>query len=279
VPELPEVEASRRLLAAALQGQTLTKVEAHPDTIVLGSTTPEAIAAALTGRRVLSVHRHGKYFWLSLEDGPDLMGHLGMSGAVLDLTPGHQRGVNYRRTKSDFELERPRFLKLWLEAEDRRVAIVDGRRLARLWLSPRAQDDPRLRLLGPDALDACPPAEDLAARFARRKTPIKALLLDQSALAGIGNYLADEVLFQAGIAPARIAASLTPEEWDRLQIALTQILRIAVDAEADYEQFPPEWLFHVRWGGSRGAQTHDGCEIVREKIGGRTTAWVPVRQK
>ena len=113
----------------------------------------------------------------------------------------------------------------------------------------------------------------------RRKIPIKAVLLDQSALAGIGNWVADEVLYQSRIAPKRIASSLVKREVSALRRAIESVLRHAVKVGADSHRYPKSWLFAHRWGGARGSTSIGGERIVREEVGGRTTAWVPTRQK
>ena len=113
----------------------------------------------------------------------------------------------------------------------------------------------------------------------RRKTPIKAVLLDQKTFAGVGNYLADEVLYQARIAPTREASELTEEEVTKLRGAIKKVVATAVEADADETKFPDTWLFHHRWGGKRGAAKIGRYDIVRETVAGRTTAWVPALQK
>jgi len=124
-----------------------------------------------------------------------------------------------------------------------------------------------------------PSAAWLIERFAQRKTPIKALLLNQSFLAGVGNWIADEVLYQSGIAPQRLAHALTPAEIKRLRAKLRYVLSKACDWEADYRRFPKTWLFHHRWGKNNGALTGRGEEIAYDTVGGRTTAWVPTAQR
>lgn len=283
MPELPEVETSRRILADALVGQPISRVVTWPDSIVFRGQPETLVAQSLEGQVVREVGRHGKFFWLQPESGPVVMAHLGMSGAILDLTPGGERSVVYRETKGVRMAETPedlKFGKLWLETTSgRRVALVDPRRLARIWLAEDAAGDPQRMRLGPDAWLELPEAETLAAAFARRKAPIKALLLDQSFLAGVGNYLADEVLYHAGIAPHRPANELNPAEVEGLHRALREVIQLAVEVEADSNRFPETWLFHVRWGGTRGADEHMGDPMRRDQVGGRTTAWVPNRQR
>jgi formamidopyrimidine-DNA glycosylase len=133
--------------------------------------------------------------------------------------------------------------------------------------------------LGRDAFDDLPSEKELLALFGRRRIPIKAVLLDQSVLAGIGNWIADEVLYQARLAPKRSAASLTAAEVAALRRAIRSVLARAIKVSADHERFPKSWLFKHRWGGKRGAAQIAGQPIVREEVGGRTTAWVPSRQR
>lgn len=281
MPELPEIEATRKLLDHALTGRKLTQVEAREDDIVFKGTPPEAIEAQLKGRTVKGVGRRGKFFWVEFEDGGALMGHLGMSGAVYDVSKDETHGVSYRESKimrvgEDGE---PRFLKLRLEAGPHKVVITDARRLGRLWLVDSVADDKQFKSLGPDAMTDLPPIEEFTKKVKKRKVPIKALLLNQSFLAGIGNYLADEILYEARLAPARLASSLSDKECKALHDATATIIKAAVKVNADYEKFPEHWIFHHRWGGSRGSERIDGQEIKRDTVGGRTTAWVPSRQK
>ena len=115
-----------------------------------------------------------------------------------------------------------------------------------------------------------------------RKSPIKAVLLDQSFAAGIGNWIADEVLYQAGIAPKRRASTLSAAEAGRLRARIRSVIGGAVRAGSDSDRFPRWWLFHRRWGHRRGgpsATTVRGEHIRHETVGGRTTAWVPSAQR
>ena len=281
MPELPEVESVCRLMRRVIGGRRIDRVEVVPDEIVLSGNPPEAVEAALKGRTVTGVGRRGKFWWLTLDgDGPTVFGHLGMSGWIRELgTDGKRLHSHGAAPLTDAE-GRPRFMKLMVQAEDGgAVAFTDSRRFARLWLGESPETDKQVRRLGPDAYDELPPVEELVAMLKRRKAPIKAVLLDQTAFAGIGNWIADEVLYRAEIAPKRLAASLDAQEVAALRKAIRDVLAHAVKVDADYTHFPEEWLFHHRWGGGRGADRFNGQEIVRETVAGRTTAWVPERQK
>ncbi len=283
MPELPEVEASRRLIESALLDKRISLIETRRDEIVYKGQPEESIEKRFTGDMVKAVGRKGKYFWIEFSESGFLLAHLGMSGAILDITPDKQKAINYHERKGikfDDGTGFPTYLKLLLEAEDgSRIALVDPRRLARIWSATNLEQDRGVGQLGPDALSELPKAEELEALLKRRKTPIKALLLNQSFLAGIGNYLADEVLYQARIAPARLANTLGPDEVAALHSSITSVINLAVEADADYTKFPESWIFHYRWGGSRGHEMIEGKTIQRDTVGGRTTAWVPLIQK
>jgi len=280
MPELPEVETVRRTLERVLKGQRIVRAEVMPDEIMMFGVEPEVIQQAIEGRKVVAVGRHGKYWWLELDEKPWLYGHLGMSGWVRELGAPTIRLREHGKKPMEDEEGRPRFLKLLLEAEDgRRVAFTDGRRLGRLWLSSDPSKDKRMEKLGPDVLDELPSEKQLKAILAKRKAPIKALLLDQKLFAGVGNWIADEALYQARVSPKRLGNELSSAQVRALRKALEEVVGTAVELGADKEKFPESWLFHVRWGGAKGHEMIEGKPIVRETVGGRTTAWVPKIQK
>jgi formamidopyrimidine-DNA glycosylase len=281
MPELPEVETVCRLMRQALQGKRLTRVEVVPDALFFSGVAPKAIEKALLGRTVREVGRRGKFFWLTLDgEGPTLFGHLGMSGWVRAVGKQGTRLHGHGDAPFDDEQGRPRFLKLGIYTRDGSgIVLTDPRRLGRVWLGPSPATDSRLKRLGRDAFDDLPSEGELRTLFGRRRIPIKAVLLDQGALSGIGNWIADEVLYQARIAPKRSATSLTAVEVAALRRAIRSVLARAVKVGADHHRFPKSWLFEHRWGGTRGAARIAGQPIVREEVGGRTTAWVPTRQK
>jgi formamidopyrimidine-DNA glycosylase len=175
---------------------------------------------------------------------------------------------------------RPRFWKLEIATEDgARLAMSDPRRLGRIRLQRHPEKERPLAGLGFDVLEGLPKAPELASLLARRRGPVKAVLLDQSLFAGVGNWIADEALYQAAIDPRRPASSLRPAEVARLRVRLLAIVRLAVDAGADDRRFPRTWLFHHRWGRETGARTARGERLRHVTIGGRTTAFAPSRQR
>lgn len=250
-----------------------------PDEIVLKGTPPEAVKAALEGATVTGIGRKGKYWWIELDRRPWVFGHLGMTGYLVDLSSGEvdRRVHGIRQGEENGDI---RFLKLLIETEDGgRIAFTDGRRLARLWLAESPSADKSVSALGFDVRDELPPATELHARLVKRKAPLKAILMDQGFFAGVGNYMADETMFQARLSPHRLGSSLTLAEVKRLRQALESITDHAITVGADYVHFPDDWLFHHRWGGGRGPEHYQGHPIQRDQIGGRTTAWVPKLQR
>ncbi|MBL8088429.1 MAG: hypothetical protein JNM85_10230 [Chthonomonas sp.] len=280
MPELPEVESVRRVLAACMVGKKITEVRIEDDPIVFQKVPSRMLTEALMDRVVTGAGRKGKIFWLEFADEPWFFNHLGMSGWVRRLGAPETRLLNHGTAPLDSPEGEPRFLKWLLTAEDgTRVALTDGRRLARCGLGARSSDEPRVQQLGPDALEELPPLEEFSSILARSTAPIKAMLMNQSRFSGIGNWVADEVLYAAGIAPARACSTLAKEEFGALRKAIVEVLQVAVDVQADSSKFPDTWLFHVRWGGSKGADQHQGQTLRRDQVAGRTTAWVPERQR
>jgi formamidopyrimidine-DNA glycosylase len=265
VPELPEVETARRRAERALRGRRITDVAVVRDPIVYDGVAPARFAAALRGRRVLAVRRKGKHLWMELDRRPWPLFHFGMTGSFEIYPEGGPR---------------PRFWKVEIAMEDgTRLAMPDPRRFGRIRLQESPEDEQPLASLGFDVLEGLPPARALAERLARRGGPVKSVLLDQSLFAGVGNWIADEALYQARIDPRRAASSLEAEEVARLRERLHAIVRRAVAAGADDRRFPRAWLFHDRWGREAGARTARGERVVHLTIGGRTTAFVPSRQR
>ena len=277
MPELPEVETARRAAAAVAVGRRITRVSVANDPIVFAGVSRRRIRRALLGRRVHAVRRHGKHFWLELDRRPWLSAHFGMTGS---LSTSRQRAVRLMSSRGrDRSGWPPRFTKLRLTFDDgHELAIADGRRLGRIRLRQDPSAEPPIVALGFDALRGLPSPPRFRALARARGAPVKALLLDQSFAAGVGNWIADEVLYQAGIAPRRSARSLSDAELDRLRARLRSVVRTAVRVGAEGDRFPRSWLFHRRWD-RRPGMTVRGEAIRWETIAGRTTAWVPAVQE
>jgi formamidopyrimidine-DNA glycosylase len=265
MPELPEVETARRRADRALRGRRIAAVAVVRDPIVFDGVSPSRFAAALRGRRVLAVRRKGKHLWMELDRRPWPLFHFGMTGSFEIYRDGAPR---------------PRFWKVEIAMEDgTRLAMPDSRRFGRIRLQESPQDVHPLASLGFDPLEGLPPSRELATLLAGRGGPVKSVLLDQSLFAGVGNWIADEALYQAAIDPRRPASALDRAGVARLRARLLAIVRRAVAVGADDRRFPRGWLFHRRWGREEGARTARGERIVHLTIGGRTTAFVPSRQR
>lgn len=288
MPELPEIETVRRRLHHALKNQRVVKVRTdRDDYIFYDQDDPLAVERAFRKAVVTGSGRKGKYFWLELDRRPWPVIHLGMSGNIEirrpqkngELVPKYGWGGlglwQTRGRKADLT-KPPRFCRLLLTLENgTQVAITDPRRFGRLRLAENPLTSPTLDRLGIDPLGKFPSTKKLFAMLQKRKMAIKAILLDQTVFAGVGNWIADEVLYQARLDPHRLACDLNPSEVSKLRQKLMSILRTSVSLEADWSLYPKNWLFHYRWGKETNAKDYRSRPILHETIGGRTTAWVP----
>jgi formamidopyrimidine-DNA glycosylase len=246
MPELPEAERARQTLETTL-GRTIAAVD-DGDTYVSRPHQPGEIADALVGHRFASANRRGKFMWMETEDGPVLGLHLGMTGQIV-LDPK----------------ERLRADRFTIEFDDgTSFTLRDRRRLGRAVLNPDHGH------VGPDAAEVS--RDEFRRRIGRGRAPIKARLLDQHAISGVGNLLADEILWRAGISPRRRTNELSIDELDLLRRVTRSEIRSA-----------------IRKGGAHtGPFTRaresgrpcplDGEPLRRETIGGRTTYWCPRHQ-
>jgi formamidopyrimidine-DNA glycosylase len=285
MPELPEVEVARRNLEKALRGKRIKTVYGEKnDPIVFDRQSLPVIRKKLQGARVIGTGRKGKYFWLKLDRKPWPVFHLGMTGNIEIRHSSEEPWNSFRLWASGHKktpLKKfPRFCRLFLAAEDgTEVAYTDPRRFGRIRLADNPEAESPISLLGFDPLFDWPSATELRQHLSTRKAPIKAVLLDQSLFAGVGNWVADEVLYQARLSPLRSATSLTLAEVRRLRTRLLAVVKKAVALDADYQRYPNSWLFRHRWSKGKESYTSRGYEIVHDTIGGRTTAWVPAIQK
>ena len=219
------------------------------DTYVCRPHRPGEIASALVGHRFLAARRRGKFLWLETDAGPTLGLHLGMAGHIALEAP-HDKPF-WDRFSVEF-------------ADGHRFALRDSRRLGRAVLNP---DHARV---GPDAADVG--QHDFRRRVGAGNAPVKARLLDQRAISGIGNLLADQALWQAGIAPARRTAGLSLDDLDRLR----RELRAAVRGAIRHGGVHTGTFVEAR--GRTGACPGCGAGLDRARIGGRTTYWCPACQ-
>ncbi len=276
MPELPEAERARRLIESIAEGRRIERVWCDADDIVFDGVTPRTMQRSLNGKTVVAAARHGKQLWMELDAGPHPLFHLGMTGEFL--SPASER-IRYASSgKKDLETAwPPRFAKIRFEFNDGgELAMTNKRRLGRIRLREDPRNEPPIADLGFDPYLSMPTPKQFVELLGRRRGNIKGLLLDQSFAAGVGNWIADEVLYQAAIDPRRTADSLDGSEAKRVRSKLSHVVRVAVKANANKAKLPKSWLFHHRWGASDGPDAlPDGRAIRRASIGGRTTAWVP----
>ena len=267
MPELPEVESARATIERSALHRTIVDVD-DSDTYECRPHAPGDIRAALVGRRLTAAHRQGKTMWCETsEDGPDLGLHLGMSGRIMvsDANGHVDEGGDYVPQRVREDRDNPVWRRFSLTFEDGgQLWLHDKRRLG------RARLDPDRSALGPDAQHVT--RADFRDRLHRSAAPVKARLLDQSAVAGVGNLLADECLWHAGIRPSRRARDLTTEELDRLRRSLRSAARYAV---AHGGVHTGEFA-RARGRGGHCPRCHTPLE--RATVGGRTTYWCPVHQ-
>lgn len=263
MPELPEVESARKFVHMHCAGHRITKVITREsgngprhglfDDIIYEDAkdpaTEQKFIDALEGKVLQAVKRKGKQLWLELKGSKtSVLIHFGMTGAIaIKDTPI----PCYKAFKVSAESWPPRFTKLELHfSNGRQVAMCDPRRLGRIKLrSADPRNELPLSKLGLDPSYEMPSCEELQNMLSGFSAPIKAVLLDQEKIfCGIGNYLADEVLYQAGIHPRLAANAINAVGLQSMIDSMNYILKHAISVDARYEEFPSEWLFHYRWG-------------------------------
>ena len=260
MPEILEVEAARAVLGEHALDREIVRVHA-PDTWFLKrGTTAAALRHALVGNRFTAARRTGKQIILDTADPGTRLGvHLGMSGRVV--VDGAEAGDPLVYASNRRVAKWHRFGVHF--ADGGTFMLRDPRRLGAAELDP---DESRL---GPDALALT--ARQLDAALGTRTAPIKAVLMDQARIAGLGNLLVDEALWRAGIDPARPAAAVTPEERRELHRAIRSTLRVLGRRGGSHTGDMPRDL--------DVPCPRDGAPLVRRKVGGRTTYSCPVHQR
>ncbi len=244
MPELPEVETIRRQLAPLVEGRVVARLEISDPRWCL-PLAPEAIVDAVQGRRVARLARRGKYLVWELEDDAFLLMHLRMTGTLLYDPPP---GTPYERVR-------------WELDDGHELRFCDPRRFGtgELALGTPARDAFFAARLGLEPLDGELTGEALARMARGRRAPVKAFLLDQRRIAGVGNIYADEALFRARIHPLRPAGRLTRTQWDVLAVAVRDTLTAGLvaggatiddfrHADGVRGSFQDEFLVHLRRG-------------------------------
>ncbi|TDL28852.1 AtMMH-1 [Rickenella mellea] len=290
MPELPEVERAAQLMKQNAQGRVIERVETVEDNIVFSGDSNKQFEDEITGRKVKNVARYGKVFYVELDgEGKMPVLHFGMTGNI------HIKGqtpIYYKEgpRKGDEEWP-PRFMKFILHlsaiesSPATQIAFVDARRLGRIRLCKSPLSELPISALGFDPILSMPPLEEFSESVLKRSCPIKALLLDQTFSAGVGNWVADEILYHARVHPEQRCDSLSQDQISSLHEHTAGICRTAVDVNADASKFPEHWLFKHRWGKGKKAKkgkefdglklpSGDPATIKWLKVGGRTSAFV-----
>ncbi|NQU56599.1 MAG: bifunctional DNA-formamidopyrimidine glycosylase/DNA-(apurinic or apyrimidinic site) lyase [Rhodospirillales bacterium] len=261
MPELPEVETVRRGLAPVLEGRRIARAVARrPD---LRFPLPEGFGQRLTGRTVAKVGRRAKFLLVELDDGTTLICHLGMSGSfrIYEQSAPELAKHDHVILSTDQGVE---------------IRYNDPRRFGFMLLAEAGQlaSHPMLKDIGPEPLANDFDASVLASVLKGRNSPIKAALLDQSVVAGLGNIYVSEALFQAGISPKRKAATIAGVRAKRLHKAIVDVLARALAAGgssiSDHRQPNGElgYFQHTFAVYGRAGEACPGCDCELEKTGG-----------
>nr|WP_205708577.1 DNA-formamidopyrimidine glycosylase family protein [Kineococcus siccus] len=280
---MPEVESARLVVEGHALDRTIADVDDR-DTYACRPHAPGDLASALVGRRLTAAHRRGKTMWCDTSgEGPALGLHLGMSGRLVVTPPTDGSGGGEVAVGGDYGGDGAGSWAPWNErvvsrspvkeewyrftltfADGGQLRLFDKRRLGRVRL------DPDVEALGPDAGEIG--REEFRERIGRGTAPLKARLLDQSAIAGIGNLLADEVLWRSRLSPRHPAGELGTEQLDDLRRELRAAIRHAIRHGGVHTG---EVVPHRHAGGHC---PRCGAEMVRGTVGGRTTWWCGAEQ-
>ncbi|WP_407311116.1 bifunctional DNA-formamidopyrimidine glycosylase/DNA-(apurinic or apyrimidinic site) lyase [Desulfosporosinus sp. SB140] len=273
MPELPEVETIRRTLAVHIKDLKINDITLLWPSAVCGW-QDKAFAELVIGRRILELDRRGKYLLIRLDEGMTLIAHMRMTGR-LNYYADHKEPEKH--THVVFTLERGE------------VHFSDLRKFGRIQAIPTSLcvKESSLGKLGPEPLEAEFTAAVLKDRLGKKKVSLKAALLDQHVLAGLGNIYADESLFLAGISPKRRADSLSEEETLKLHAVIRTVLQAGIDAQGtsfrDYRDANGEkgWFEQDLQVYGRGGEPCKVCgqTLERLRLAGRTTVYCPECQK
>jgi formamidopyrimidine-DNA glycosylase len=255
MPELPDVEMFRRFLDRHAGGRVLRRVSIHDPRLLRG--TPASVFRRAAGRRIGATRRHGKYLFAEIPGAGWLLFHFGMTGDLERFGP-----------RPPFS---PAVVASLFFAEGGGVAFLDQRKFGRFGLIDHPDRFVRERGLGVDALEM--DRADFEERLRARRGSVKALLMDQSAVAGIGNLYADEILFQAGLHPLAPAGGLDPRARQRLHAVIRRVLRAGIERQADTRRLPRSFLLRHR--DDDGLCPKCGTSLKKLRVAGRTTVFCP----
>lgn len=266
MPELPEVETYRRYFEETSLYQPISDIYVE-DTKLL-TNDYDTLHHQLKNRQFIGTKRVGKNLFAQLDAPYWLHFHFGMTG---DLA--------YFKDEEDT----PRFARIIFRfANGFKLGFLCPRKFERIGIVEDIEAYLSRKKINKDALEIT--LEELKKSLVKKNTPIKSVLLDQSTVAGIGNWIVDEVLFQAKIHPEKISSQLSDNEIIMIYEAMRLVIQIAIDAQANYDDFPKKFLIHARGWGIKNAENiigkcpECGEKITISKVGGRTTFFCANRQ-
>jgi formamidopyrimidine-DNA glycosylase len=268
MPELPEVETYRRYFEATSMHQPIEAIEVEDRKLL--TTDYATLTETLLGQSFSDTKRVGKNLFVLTNEGKTVHFHFGMTG---DLEYYHS------------SLDRPRHARIVFHFRGGyNLGFICPRKFERIGLIENIDDYLKRKKIASDGLEIT--VEQLTQNLRKRKSFIKPVLLDQSTVAGIGNWIVDEVLFQAKIHPERLANSLADGEVGRIHTAIVYVLQTAIDNEVNYVFFPKSFLIHAReWADSPydDPHRHLSCpcgkvKVAQMRVGGRATYFCPLCQ-
>lgn len=274
MPELPEVETIKRIVAPQIIGSMIQKVEVLNEQII-ANPAAEQFSESLSGQRFSGMDRRGKFLIFRLESGDKLFLHLRMTGQLL-VTP------------KDYPAEKHTHLVLHLDNETQ-LRYIDVRRFGRFWYIGKEESEnvTGIDKLGIEPFDERLTAGYLKSRLSRKKKPVKEMLLDQSIVAGIGNIYSDEILYLCGIHPETKCSELTDNDWEKLSRTIPEELSLAIkENEMSAEEYLAGKGKEYRNTPFLKAYGHEGMPcpacggiFKRITVGGRSSCYCPECQK
>jgi formamidopyrimidine-DNA glycosylase len=278
MPELPEVETIRRGLSHALEGRRIARVTVRRSD--LRRPLPADFATRIEGRRITGIGRRAKYLLLSLDDDNVLLAHLGMSGRMVIENGAETRAAHLTHAHVSFEADDGTVVRF---SDPRRFGLMDIVKAAEI------ESHELLAGLGPEPIGNDFDGVVLATRLKGKHTPIKAALLDQRVVAGLGNIYVCESLYRAGLSPKRLAKTVQGERANRLAVSIREVLNAAiavggsslrdhVSATGELGYFQHNFAVYDREGHPcPGCDCNTGVRRIVQS--GRSTFYCAVRQR
>lgn len=259
MPELPEVHGYKTYIDSTALHQTIIDLECRDNRLLKKSTSE--FNQHLLNQKFKATHRIGKYLFIETTGKKILVIHFGMTGRP-----------NYYKSEED----RPKFGHLQLKFDNGYHFAFENKRKFGWWdLTDSIAEFKVAHKLSDDARDLS--FEDFRNSLTGRKTDIKKIIMDQSVAAGVGNWMADEILYQSKIHPTKRVENMSDSEIKGVFDAMKEVIEVAISNEAHYSDFPEHFMMHFRKEG--GICYHTGAEIKRVKVGGRATYFSPKWQK